>query len=190
MFMAKLRNHLRKFARDTEGVIAIETMLTLPIIFWTIIGCYTFFDAYRQSASNLKAAYTIGDLISRETQEIDETYVDSMHQLMQIMIRNTENVSMRLTLIAFDEEEDRHFVRWSTVRGFDTEWTDGNIHLMRDRLPPMPNADTLIVVETSNDFQPPLVFGVLFNWGLIGEIELNNFIFTRPRFTNEIAASV
>ncbi|MCX8955705.1 pilus assembly protein, partial [Ruegeria sp. NA] len=63
-------------------------------------------------------------------------------------------VKMRISLIVYDEDDDRHYVRWSTVRGFDNEWDDDKIEEIEDRLPPMPNQDTVILVETSNEYIP------------------------------------
>ncbi|TMV08035.1 pilus assembly protein [Ruegeria sediminis] len=179
-----MRKSLKNFRSDESGSILVEALLALPVLLWAIAATFTYFDGFRQSASNLKAAFTVSDLISRETRTITETYLDSMHELMELMVDNGTQMNVRISLIAFDEDDDRHYVRWSGIRGFDEEWTDDNIHLIRDKLPPMPNADTLILVETSNTYVP------FFNVGLGNNITFDNFVFTRPRFTNEIAGSV
>lgn len=178
-----IRPFLHRFARDEEGSIAVESLLMIPMLFWAVVAGYTFFDGYRQSAANLKAAYTIGDLISRETQEINDTYIDSMQDLMTLMVASGSEVDMRISLIRFDEEDNRHYVNWSAIRGFTKEWTDENITSLSDQLPPMPDADTLILIETSNEYIPAFDMGLDID-------KLENFIFTRPRFTNEIAGNV
>ncbi|WP_425044004.1 TadE/TadG family type IV pilus assembly protein [Primorskyibacter sp. S87] len=184
MFLHRLKTRLFRFGKDTEGSIAVEALITFPMLLWSLMACYTYFDGYRQSASNLKAAYTIGDLISRETRTVDDTFIDSMHELFGLMVRNETGVSMRISLIRYDEDRDEHTVRWSTVRGgYTIELTDELVVDLRDDLPPMPDEDTLILVETRNIFVPPYKVG-------IDDIPLENFIFTRPRFTNEIAGSV
>ncbi len=182
---AMLRKFFTRTARDESGLLTVEAVLIFPMMLWTVTGAFTFFDGFRQSALNLKAAYTIGDLISRETQTITDTYIDSLHELTLRMVNNGSEMKLRVTLVVFDEEDDRHYVRWSTQRGFDEVWDDDNIGNMRTGLPPMPDQDTLIIVETSNKYDP--VFGS--GW-VADDYTFQNFVFTRPRFTNEIAADV
>ncbi|SMO49163.1 hypothetical protein [Ruegeria faecimaris] len=188
-FISKLRNLLKSKTKDESGVLTVEALLVFPMLVWTITGAFTYFDGFRQSASNLKAAYTVGDLISRETGTITDTYITSLHSLLVAMVNNRSQMNLRVSLVVFDEEDDRHYVRWSTARGYDSIWTDDNIDRMRDNLPPMPNQDTLIIVETANAYIPVFdsIYGVDF---LKGDHVFENFVFTRPRFTNEVAANV
>lgn len=186
---SKIRRRLGSFSRNERGLMTVDAVIIFPMLVWTITGAFTFFDGFRQSASNLKAAYTVGDLISRETQQITDTYIESLHELMQRMVNNTSELKLRVSLIVFDEDDDRHYVRWSTQCGYSAIWTDANIQNMRDHLPPMPNQDTLIIVETSNDYEP--VFETILSDGWVSRDKVfTNFVFTRPRFTNEIAANV
>ena len=179
------RRSMGHFSRNEKGMLTVEALLVFPMLLWTITAIFTFFEGFRQSAANLKAAYTIGDLISRETQAITPAYVNSMLVLMQRMVNNGSPMSLRMTLIVFDEDDDRHYVRWSTARGYDDVWDNDNISNMEDNLPPMPDQDTLIIVETSNPFDPT------FKTPFLGDdYTFNNFVFTRPRFTNEIAANL
>lgn len=183
MVKALFQKRFERFRKDEDGSVSVEAIIIIPLLFWAIMAVFSYFDGYRQSALNLKAAYTIGDLISRETQEVDDTYIDTMQELMTMMVGSRTDVDIRISLIRFDEDDNRHYVNWSTVRGFTEELTDDNIGDLRDKLPPMPDADTLILVETSNLFVAP------FNVG-IDDIELDNFVFTRPRWTNQVAGSV
>ncbi len=189
---SKIRKSLGFTARNESGMLTVEAILVFPMLIWTITGTFTFFEGFRQSAANLKAAYTVGDLISRETDAITNTYIDSMHELMERMVNNGTELNMRVSLIVFDEGadrnstgDDRHIVRWSTTRGYDDVWTNDNIENMRDSLPPMPHQDTLIIVETTNQFAPTFGSG----W-VADDHTFTNFVFTRPRFTNEIASNL
>jgi len=181
----KLRRFLGLFSRNEKGMLTVEAILVFPIFIWTITTTFTFFEGFRENAANLKAAYTIGDLISRETQAITPTYVDSMHVLMQRMVNNGTPMNLRLTLVVYDEDDDRHYVRWSTTRGYTDVWSDDNIENMEESLPPMPDQDTLIIVETSNQFVPTFKLGLV-----ASDYTFTNFVFTRPRFTNEVAANL
>ncbi|WP_170788416.1 TadE/TadG family type IV pilus assembly protein [Ruegeria lacuscaerulensis] len=188
--LAKVRNLLNRKARDERGALSVEAVLVFPMLFWTVTGTYTFFDGFRQSAANLRAAYTVGDLISRETSEVTDTYVDSMQELMERMVDNGTPLRVRISLVRYDEGDARHYVDWSAIRGFCDQLDNDNITSISGSLPPMPDQDTLIIVETSNDFDP--AFGgaaVIGDW-VSDDSTFENFVFTRPRFTNAIAQNL
>ncbi len=187
---SKLVRYLRSVKRDESGVLAVEAILIFPMLLWAIAATFIFFEGFRQSAANLKAASTVGDLISRETQTVTNNYIDSLHELMEAMVNNGSDVDMRVSLIVYDEADDRHYVRWSAVRGFEVNLSNDTIEDLRANLPPMPDQDTLILVETSNNYVPVFDIRLFSPEGLLSGITFENFIIARPRFTNEIAAAV
>lgn len=175
----RLKSRIRAFWEDTSGVVTLEFALAMPILFWSFMASYVFFDGYRQSAINLKAAYTISDLISRETEKINNNYIDSMVTLMEMMTRTPSDVDVRISVIRWDAGDDRYYLDWSANRGFLNELTDNNIADIEEKLPTMPNNERVILVETRNTFVP------LFNVGL-DDIYLDNFVFVRPRFVSQV----
>ncbi|MDX1742445.1 MAG: pilus assembly protein [Ruegeria sp.] len=178
-----IRHFLSRWLRRENGALTVEALLIFPLFVLTVTLTYTFYDAFRQSTANLKAAYTVSDLISREKDGINDTYVTSMHLLMQRMVNNESEMRMRLSFIRFKEDEDRLVVDWSTSCGFADIWTNDNIETLRDRLPPLSDLEPLIIVETVNDYdwkvKPP--------W-LDTDYQFENFIFTRPRVADQISA--
>jgi Flp pilus assembly protein TadG len=174
-----LKTRLGTFTREERGNVTVEFVLAMPILFWTFMAGYTFFDGYRQSTQNLKAAYTISDLISRELYDINDEYIDSMQKLMTIMTRATSVVDMRISVLRWDEPDEKFYVHWSADRGFGEALTDGAVSGYSDRLPVMPDNEHIILVETRNVFVP------LYNVGL-DNINLENFVFTRPRFASTV----
>ncbi len=179
MLINRLKSRVRAFWADTSGTVTLEFALAMPILFWTFMASYVFFDGYRQSAVNLKAAYTISDLISRETEEINDDYIDSMVTIMEMMTRTPSDVDVRISVIRWDEDDDRYYLDWSENRGFPNELTNNNIADIEAQLPNMPDNERVILVETRNTFVP------LFNVGL-DDIFLDNFVFTRPRFVSQV----
>lgn len=175
-----LARFLKSFRDDTRGSVSVELVLMAPLLFWTLMAVYTYFDGYRQSAVNLKAAYTISDLISRETEAIDDNYIDSMHNLLQLMTRSRSATSMRVSVVRWDEDDARYYVIWSTVRDRSDPLTDGNVSELAERLPTMPDNDIVILVETGNTFVP------LFRQVGLKSADLKNFVFTRPRFAPQV----
>ncbi len=185
--LSKIRHVIKSVKKNESGSMTVDSVLIFPVLIWTISGSFTFFEGFRQSSINLKAAYTVGDLISRETTTVTDTYVQSMHLLMYRMVEAESPMSLRVSFVVFDKEDDRHYVRWSTTcgDGYAFAWTDDNIGTIRNNLPPMPDQDSLIIVETTNKFVP--AFG--YQWINEG-YTFDNFVFTRPRFTNEVAGFV
>ncbi|WP_299636684.1 hypothetical protein [uncultured Ruegeria sp.] len=181
-----VKNRIKAFKQDESGILTVEAIMIFPLLLWTITFTFTAFEGFRQSASNLKAAYTVSDLISRESAAVTDVYIDSLHELMGEMINNRSEVRIRVSLVRFDQIDNRHYVEWSTVRGYDTEWNDNNIQEIENRLPPMPDQDTVILVETSNEYIPQFKPG----WDLATGITFENFIFTRPRFSNKVACNL
>ena len=172
-------NRLRGFARDTQGSVSVEFILAMPMVFWAFMGVNVYFDGYRQSSVNLKAAYTISDVLSRETIEINDTYVDSMFSLLQFLTRTNSVVEMRISVLSWDESDGVHHVDWSKSRSYGDPLDDTAVSQMKDKLPVMPDNDRLILVETRNIFVP------LFNVGMENK-KLENFVFSRPRFAPQL----
>ena len=106
---------LRRFARDEDGNIAIETIIIIPILFWTYLSMFAIFDAYRQYALNEKAAYTIGDMISRQTTPLDDSYIDGTRAVLKYLTRsrNGQDPSIRVTSIKYDANNDVYKRDWS-----------------------------------------------------------------------------
>lgn len=181
MLTRLLKSRFKRFAQDNSGSITVEFVLAMPILFWSFMAAYVFFDGYRQSAVNLKAAYTISDLVSRETSFIDDDYIDSMLNLLQLMTdaSSSGDVTMRISVIRWDQDDDRYYLDWSANRGFSEELTNANLNDLKDRLPTMPDNERVILVETNTVFVP------LFNIGM-DDINLSNFVFTRPRFVSQV----
>lgn len=176
-----LPRRLRAFLRCTEGNVSIEFVFYAPLLLGLFAAIYTFFDAFRRDSVNLKAAYTISDLISRETTAINDAYLDSMYEMTKLLIRQDSQLGLRVSVVRWDDGDDKYYVDWSEVRGTtSTTWTDATINTVSAKLPDMPDQERVILVETFNEMEPA------FNVGL-PTLDLNNFIFTRPRFAPLVA---
>ena len=174
------RTRLKAFRRNTDGMVSIEFAFYMPFLLFIFASIYTYFDAFKQESANLKAAYTVSDLISRETNAINNDYIDSMHSLTKLLIRSGSSISLRISVIRWDEDDDRYYVDWSVNRGTAlTSWTDATISNVEDDLPAMPDQERVILVETQNDVDAAFKIG-------LPDMEIYNFVFTRPRFAPQI----
>lgn len=174
---------LRRFTRDRRGSVTVEAVIALPFLFWALLAMLVFFDAYRQSSLNVKAAFTIGDMISREVDPITPAYLDGALFLFDELARTATPPRMRVTVVYYNQAQDRFYRDWSQQRGGVPVLTDADLVAMRARLPLVPNNERLILVETWADYNPP------FNVGIKRQ-DLYNFVFTRPRFAPQVKFEV
>lgn len=168
-----------RFLDDTRGSVSVEFVIMMPLLFWAFMATYVYFDGYRQSAQNLKATYAIGDMISRETEAINDTYIDSMRNVLTLMTSSDETVKLRVTVVRWDQSDNRYYVVWSESRGYSAPRTDADMTDIAARLPVMPDNERVIVIETQSVYEPSFDIGM-------GDQTLENFIFTRPRFVNQV----
>lgn len=178
-FRQRLTTFARQFAADTRGSVTVEFIIMMPIIFYAFMGIYVYFEGYRQSTINLKAAYTISDLISRETEIISDEYIDSMQQMMQILTRANSTIALRMTVVRWSDDDDRYFVEWSQNRGYAPNYTNASIATIEHKLPNLPDNEIVILVETDNTYTP------LFKVGMEDK-QLKNFVFTKPRWVDQL----
>lgn len=167
---------LRLFAEETRGSVTVEAAIMLPLLVWAYCALYTFFDAYRQTSLNQKAAYTISDMISRETDPIDDDFLDGAYDMLSFLARRTTDRQLRVSIVAYDGDEEEHHVEWSHARGGVAPLDDSSPIDWDEKLPGMVEEERLIVVETWSTYNGP--FSII---ALNGQ-SIRTFVFTRPRF--------
>ncbi|WP_425099737.1 TadE/TadG family type IV pilus assembly protein [Tropicibacter sp. S64] len=180
----KMLSHLRRFARDEDGNVTVETILWVPLVITILAATFSLHDAFRYKSLNVKAAYTISDAISRETDPIDNAYLDGMVDLMAYLTRSAGPYSLRVTLVRYKQADGGYNVEWSKTRGGFSAMTGSDLANLTDNLPNMLDNERIIVVETQTDYQPPFEVPGLNSAGLF-----YNFGFTRPRFAPKITWS-
>ena len=174
-----LRKRLGRFASDQDANVAIEATIILPVMFWAYLTMFSIFDAYRQYTESQKAAYTISDLISRQTTPLDAAFIDSTRELFDTMTRTIDRPSVRVTIVKYDLDTDDYTVEWSESRGSFLALDDADIADWDSRLPVMPDEENVIIFETLSTYDPP------FNTGLENQT-ISNFVFTRPRYAPQV----
>lgn len=179
--LANLRHRLSHFIRHDESAsFSVEAVLMFPMLVWAYIAMFVYFEALREQNINLKAAYTIGDLLSRETDVVDGYYMRGMLDIFAWLTRTDQPVSLRVSVIRYDQATDRHMLQWSHGVGGPASLTQEIVDLgLSDHVPIMADADSAIVVETWATFDPFLDVGLT-------ETELNNLVITAPRFTEQL----
>jgi hypothetical protein len=169
----------RWFGRE-DGTVTVEFVLLAPLLMWAFAATFVFFDGYRSSASNIRTSYTIGDALSRETEFITPTYLDSMFELQQFLNQTDDVRRLRITVFRYREAQDDHRVIWSQVRGSGiVPLTNANLADSRDRIPTMSDQARFIMVETWTEYE------TAFN-GIMDPVTLYSLSVTRPRFAGQL----
>ena len=109
LMTARLRHALKAFGEDTRGLVATEAIILLPLVIWTYVAMFSFFDMLRMKSVNQKAAFTVADAYSRETNKIDKTYVDSSFELFQALTRSNRP-TLRVSVLTYDPDTDKYVV--------------------------------------------------------------------------------
>lgn len=179
--MRAVRTFLARFSRDDRGSVAVETVIIIPMLFWAYLSMFSIFDAYRQHSVNQKVAFTIGDIISRETNPLTPDYIDGVRTLTRYLsaARTDSEVAVRVTSVRWDDTKQLYKRDWSQARGWVSPLGNNDLSTMANRLPIMPHNERLMIVETFVKYDPP------FNTGL-KERTISNFVFTRPRYAPRV----
>ena len=173
-------NKVRALRTSEAGSFSVEAVLMFPLLIWAYIGMYVFFEGLRENNINLKAAYTVGDLLSRETDLVDMTYLNGMNSVFGWLTRSNQPVSMRVTVIRFDATSNKHILVGS--RGVAGRIDHDQLTVddfVTPQVPILADADTAIVVETWATFDPILDIGLT-------QREVYNMVITPPRFTEQL----
>lgn len=170
-----IARHIARFWKDEKATVAVEAVVMVPMMFWGYVASFTFFDAYRQTSINVKAAYTISDMISRETQAINPAHMNGAHQLLELLTRSSEVSRLRVTVVRWDNVAKKYKLDWSKTKGAVTPLTATAVENMGQKLPVMVLDERVIVVETWSKYEPPFKVG-------LNTQDLYNYVFVRPRF--------
>jgi len=181
--MRFIRNQFARFGREDRGAILAEAVLVLPFMFWAFLGLFVYWDAFRAMNKVQKASYTISDMISREMVTINDAYITGMDTLMERLIDTDQDVTIRVTSVTWNEDNNRFEVHWSRSTGaLMPRLTTTTLQNYASLIPDMSDGDYVVIVESSVSYTPA------FNIGM-GEQELSQFIVTRPRFMPKVCLS-
>lgn len=189
---------LKLFLSETRASLSVEFVIAVPIIIWAYGGMFVFWDAFKSQNINVKAAYTISDLISRAETDITETNVDRMYQVLDYLNYEKHPVRMRISFVHMEDDgagnpelvlpDGASRVRGpAPVAPFDAMQTEPflphtNVDALAPFIPIMAIGDSVIVVETQLDYTP-LVEMVVYRFP---PRILSELVVTRPRLSNGV----
>ncbi len=171
---------LRSFTRKTDGSASVEAAIIFPVLFWAYAASFTYFEAYRAQAVAEKAAYTISDMISRETLPITPTYMSNARNIYKDLSGlSPGETALRVTLLRWDGDQNKFKIDWSKRRGDIPRLRNRDVADYDALLPTLVANERIILVETASDYDPA------FSVGLAPRI-IETFVFTRPRFAPQL----
>lgn len=176
-----LASRLARFRKDETGVMAVEAALIAPMLAAAVLSSFAFFDGFRASGINMKAAYTVSDLISRETDFINDDYLDGALGLFNFLAKNEGSADMRVTVVRWDGTNKIYKRDWSKVRGAKPELTNTDVRNLAEKLPVMVHNERMILVETWTEYES---FKDIFP-----RQTFYHYVFTRPRFAPQVVWS-
>ena len=180
MFMPNFKSLLRgSFVRREDGAAHIEAMIMIPLMFAVMMASLSMLDLLRQHSAHQKAAFTIGDMVSRETLPLDQEYLVGMLYLLNTLTHTPQDSSVRLSIVRYDSSNDIMKLDWSKAQGAYQPHTNHAVREWTGRLPNMLHNERMIVVETAAHWESPLNIG-------LGRQVIDNFVFTRPRYSPQV----
>ncbi|TYB87660.1 TadE/TadG family type IV pilus assembly protein [Oceaniovalibus sp. ACAM 378] len=178
--MAHLRSRIRAFAQNTSGSLTIETVLVLPMLLWGVLATFTFVDGYRMQSMNLRATYTISDLLTRQWNPVDQSFMTGIGNFHKFLTNEIHATAMRVSVVYWDEPNDRHVLVWSyTTESSKPKVKQSDMAELSPGIPALANADTAVIVETWMSYVPPFSIG-------LPSSEFHNRVIASPRFVPQL----
>lgn len=183
--MTDLKTLMRRWRQDEDGSIAVETLMMVPLMVWAFLATIIYFDAYRTEAIAHKASLTIADMLSRETDYIDNDYMNGMRDLLKFLTLHDKTPQLRVTVVRFhDPNEDGVGLYrrvWSKNRGAMGNLTYAQVTEMgaAGKFPIMSHGERLILVETITNYVNR--YNVMFV-NPLEDFDVDTYTFISPRF--------
>lgn len=177
-----LKSYIHDFCQDTRGTVMVETVMTLPILFWGLAATFEFFEVHRYKSAREKATYTIADLISRENDVVTDVYVDNALTLFNEIADDSGVNQLRITVIRYIEDDDEFEVSWSKVRGSGgmSVLRDVDVRSDHDVLPMLDDGEEVILIESESNYS------TIFDVGFSDDLKIKTRTFTGIRFAPQV----
>lgn len=179
-----LKTAIKRYRDDEEASLSVEAIILLPVLLWAFMAMWIFFDNFRSHSIAQKAAYTIGDMLSRETDYIDQTYINNAWEVLQLLSdSDPQHTALRITVVRYDADDNEYQRVWSRRRGDELGiLSEAEVTALGPHLPNMVDGEQLILTETVTRFDSIADIGLMNEW-------VQTFVFTRPRFAPQLVWS-
>lgn len=166
--MRQTLQSMRRFLHDARGNMSVDMMLMLPVLVWSLVGFFSFWDIYRVNYLAKKATFVVADIISRERAQVSTPFIFrygtvfayAIERPVALLTNNaaTQPIVMRVTSLGFTETESGNTtsVLWSMSSdpARMALHTNATLPQLDGRIPAMLDGDNIIVVETRVYWSP------------------------------------
>ncbi len=173
---------IRRFLTDETAAGVLEAVIVLPLLVWTYLAMFVYWDAFSTRNTVQKATYTVSDMISREMNPMSQAYLNGLLRVLDYLVDENQTITLRVSSVTWNETRARNEILWSYApQGLMPVLTTALIQgdAFRNRIPQMADSDTAIIVETAIGYDPAFDVG-------LNSFNIQEFIVTRPRFVPEI----
>jgi hypothetical protein len=170
---------ISRFLRSERGSFTVEAVIIFPLLVWAYTAMFVFWDAFKTQNINLKATYTIADMISREQEQLCDNYIAGANSIYAFLSPGQENHKLRVTSVRQirDEDDNPEWEFWSYATPGMQPYT--SFSQFESIVPIMADFDSVVIVSTASDWTP------IFNAGLPA-MTLSETVVTSPRFSPQI----
>lgn len=170
----------RRYKNNTQGSMSIEAVLTLPLLLLGLLFSYTYFAAFQVKSTANKAAYTVSDYMSRQTDSIDSDFIEGLASIYGFLT-NTGTYTLRVSSVTWSETDGdgAYELEWSYAADSGDALTDETLSDIEDSIPSLTSGETVLIVETTTDWAP------IFEVGL-DSVTFSDFVATKPRYATQV----
>jgi hypothetical protein len=193
--MRMFKQRFSTFLRDESGLILVEGLIMLPLLIWTLVAMFIYWDVFRTINVAQKTAYSIADLLSRQKTTISTSYIDGMQNIVEFLTPGGHPIMVRITSLQCSSptgttaEQICNSSRGSYTKLFSRspgdkvpELSQADIQAWKGtRIPTLVHGESVFVVETQVDFKSQLPVALLGLMIGIQDQSYGEFIVTRPR---------
>jgi hypothetical protein len=181
----QFKRSIAAFGRDEKGNVTVEAMIVFPTLLVLFAVSWVYFDVMRQQSINQKANYTISDIVSRETEIINEGYIDNARKLLHHLTKSQgDDADLRISVIQYNHNGNSnngsYDLVWSKARGDWAPLQQASLAVYQPRLPILASGDQTIIVETRDWYIPT------FQPIGLDSFDISTYSFTRPRFAPQV----
>lgn len=166
----------RRFAANTSGAVIHELVILMPLLVWVYGMAIVYFDAFKHQSMNLKAAYSVADMLSRQADGIDRAYIDGLGDVFRYLTLQRYPAQIRVSSIYWRSSDTSYRLDWSYGTGSKGAMTSEKLAKVTDKLPKLVNGERVILVQTWSEYTP------YFPAGINSFYDFENFVVTSPRY--------
>ena len=172
-----------RFAKDDEGIAAVEFAMLLPVMFLLFYGTIEFSQALTVDRRVTQIASATADLVAR-TKETDSTEIDQIMLIADELMKPYDPALLRVTLmnvVSDINDETNTTVCWAYNHN-----GGANASAVPGANYPLPTGvvekgDSVVVAEVTYNYNPPL-FGFI----ITNAINMNETFYLKPRLSATI----